>query len=70
MNKKIVKFALVVLMLAGICFAAFNFLAVESEAAVYWQNLIEGTDPVLGTPSITCRDSGQACVTVTPYDRP
>ncbi len=55
MNKKIVKFAMVVLMLAGICFAAFNFLAVESEAAVYWQDLKQGWESDFGYAKITLK---------------
>ena len=68
MFKSYVKIALVLLMAAGICFSAFNFLAEETEAAVYWQDLKIGTDPILGTPSITCLKTGQACVVVAPYD--
>ncbi len=64
MSKKFVKIALLLLMAAGVCFSAFNFLAVKSEAAVYWQDLELGKDPILGTPSIKCWNTGQACVTV------
>jgi hypothetical protein len=64
MSKKFVKIALLLLMVAGVCFSAFNFLAVKSEAAVYWQDLKLGKDPILGTPSVTCLKTGQACVTV------
>ena len=65
MAKKIVKFMLVLLMFAGICFSAYNFLALKSEAAtVYWQKLEMGIDPVLGTNFIRCWSTGQACVTV------
>jgi hypothetical protein len=68
MKKKVVKIMLIVLMLAGIGFAAFNFLAVKSEARVIWQELIEGTDPKLGTPSITCWKTGEGCVIVYPLE--
>jgi len=64
MTKKIVKLMFVLLMLAGICFSAYNFLALKAEAVVYWQNLEMGTDPVLGTKFIRCWGTGQACVTV------
>jgi hypothetical protein len=50
-------------MLAGICFSAFNFLALKAEAKVYWQKLEMGEDPHGGT-YIRCFDSGQSCVTV------
>jgi hypothetical protein len=68
MKKNVVKIMLIVLMMAGICFAAFNFLAVETEARVIWQELIEGTDDVLGTPSITCWKTGEGCCIVYPNE--
>jgi hypothetical protein len=66
MKKNVVKIMLIVLMVAGICFAAFNFLAVETEAGVIWQELKTGPDPILGTPSITCYSTGEGCVVVSP----
>lgn len=68
MIKNIIKITLVLFMLAGITFSAFNFLAVKSEAAVYWLNLTEGTDPVTGGHYVKCMNSGQSCVIVSPYD--
>ena len=65
MAKKIVKVVLILLMFAGICVSIFNFTSVESKAEyVIWQDLEEGTDPILGTKFIRCFRTGQACVTV------
>ena len=68
MKKNVVKIMLILLMVVGIGFAAFNFLAVKSEARVIWQELIEGTDDILGTPSITCWRTGEGCVIVYPSE--
>jgi hypothetical protein len=68
MRKNVVKIMLIVLMMAGICFAAFNFLAVETEARVIWQELEMGEDPELGTTYIRCFDTGEGCITVYPYE--
>ena len=68
MTGRVVKVVLVLLMLVGIVLSMFNFVAEKVEAAAIWQHLETGTDPVLGTPYIKCFDTGQACVTVTPYD--
>jgi hypothetical protein len=68
MKKKVVKIMLIVLMLAGIGFAAFNFLAVKSEARVIWQKLDEGTDPQLGTHFIRCYETGDGCCVVYPFE--
>jgi hypothetical protein len=70
MARRIVKVVLVGLMLFGIVFTLFNFVAVKSEALVYWQHLEQGTDPVLGTPYLKCWKSGQSCVVVFPFDGP
>ena len=35
MTKKIVRIALLLLMVAGVCFSAFNFLIVKAEAETY-----------------------------------
>lgn len=65
MAKKIVKVVLVLLMLAGICFSAFNFMALKANATkVYWQKLETGTDPITGGLFVRCFSTGQACVTV------
>jgi len=64
MLKRIAKIAMLIIMTAGVVFSLFNFISIKSEAAVYWQNLEEGTDPVTGTHFIKCFESGQACVTV------
>lgn len=68
MSKKIVKIMLVLLMVAGVFFSANNFLAEKAESATYWQDLETGTDPYTGGTFIKCWNSGQACVTVTPYE--
>jgi hypothetical protein len=64
MTQKLIKIALVILMVVGVCFSAFNFFAVKVEAKTLWQDLKLGTDPILGTPSVTCLKTGQACITV------
>jgi hypothetical protein len=68
MRRNAVKIMLIVLMLAGICFAAFNFLAVETEARVIWQKLEMGEDPVSGGTYIRCFETGEGCVTVYPNE--
>ena len=68
MATRIVKAMLIVLMLVGIVFSLFNFIAVKSEAKAIWQDLEEGTDPILGTPYIRCLNTGQACVVVYPFE--
>ena len=67
MTGRLVKVGLVLLMLVGIIFSLFNFIAVKSEAGAIWQQLEMGDDPHGGT-YIRCWKTGQACVTVTPYD--
>jgi hypothetical protein len=68
MRKNVIKIMLILLMVAGIGFAAFNFLAVESDAYVIWQQLDEGIDPRLGTPFIRCWLTGDGCVVVYPVE--
>jgi hypothetical protein len=66
MATKIVKAALVLLMLAGIFFSAFNFMAVRSEAGTLWQHLDIVKDPVTGI-GYRCWKTGQSCVLVDPH---
>jgi hypothetical protein len=67
--KRIAKFVLIGLMLVGIVFSMFNFMALKSSTAVFWQILEMGTDPVTGGPYIKCWKTGSTCCSVIyPYD--
>jgi hypothetical protein len=62
--KKFVKLLLVLVMLAGIGFSIFNYIALKAEATVYWQKLETGIDPVTGGMFIRCFSTGSGCCTV------
>jgi hypothetical protein len=64
MVERFFKIVMIILMIIGISLAAFNFFAVKAEAAVYWQDLKLDKDPILGTPSVKCFNTGQACISV------
>jgi hypothetical protein len=71
MTKKFVKIALLLLMAAGVCFSAFNFLAVKSEAETYkWTNFFIDYDPDTGKTIYICVDTGQTCLTITEFPEP
>ena len=64
MTKRIVKFVLIGLMLVGIVFSMFNFMALKSSTAVYWQILEMGPDPSTGGTYIKCWKTGSTCCSV------
>jgi hypothetical protein len=64
MAKRIVKFVLIGMMLVEIVFSLFNFIAVKSRSAVYWQVLEQGIDPALGTKYIRCWHTDSTGVSV------
>lgn len=68
MKKTLIKIMLILVMVAGIGFAAFNFLAVETEGRVIWQQLDEGIDPETGTNFIRCWLTGDGCCVVYPSE--
>ena len=68
MIKRITKIVLIGLMLVGIVFSLFNFMAVKSSSAVYWQILEQGVDPYLHTKYIKCWKTGSTCCSVVYYE--
>ena len=68
MIRRIAKVTMLVIMAAGIVFSLVNFIALESEAYAIWQDLETGKDPVTGGNFVRCFATGQACVTVYPFE--